>query len=76
MKANEIVIGGTYIAKVSGKLVRVRVIELECIEQRTYVGLLGNKVVFRARQRFLCDNLDTGRRVTFKTAAKFRRAVS
>ncbi len=68
MRKNEVVIGGKYTAKVSGRLVTVRV---DCIRtapkynprKRDYSG-----------EHTLYDvtNLTTGRKTTFRSAAKFR----
>ena len=62
MKANEIKVGGVYVAKVNGKLTRVRVdaIRAAC----DYKG--------KASTRYDVTNLATGRRTTFRSAAKFR----
>ena len=62
MKKNEIVVGGLYRAKVSNKIVTVRV---DMIRQRTG---------FNDRDSTVYDvtNLVTGRETTFRSAAKFR----
>jgi len=72
MKAAEIKKGGVYIAKVSGNLVQVRVDEIRNAgygKVNCFSGCYeyGNKVVYDV------TNLATGRRTTFKSAAKFRR---
>jgi hypothetical protein len=72
MKANEIEVGGKYIAKVSSNLVTVRVDEIREVtssRMNHYSGRLDytDKVVYDV------TNLATGRRTTFKSAAKFRR---
>ena len=75
MKASEIEKGGKYIAKVSGVLTTVRVDEIREVTRfggmHAYTGLAKyvDKVVYDV------TNLKTGRRTTFKSAAKFRRAV-
>lgn len=67
MKKHEIKVGGHYIAKVSGKLTTVKV---EAIRKTNS---------YRAHQphtpvtRYDVTNLTTGRRTTFRSAAKFRR---
>jgi hypothetical protein len=60
MKADEIKIGGYYIAKVSNNLTVVRV------QDRPYGSKSG----------YLCINMKTGREVVFKSAAKFRKEVT
>jgi len=75
MKANEIEKGGKYVAKVSGVLTTVRVDEIREVSwsrMNHYSGRLDrtDKVVYDV------TNLKTGRRTTFKSAAKFRRAVT
>ena len=62
MKAKYIKIGGLYRAKVAGKLTTVRV-----------GGLTDN--AFGQRLVYDVTNLATGRRTTFRSAAKFRREV-
>lgn len=61
MKANEIKVGGVYVAKVGGNLTRVRVDAIWI----NYAGYTQWNVT----------NLKTGRRTTFRSAAKFRSAV-
>lgn len=61
MKKSEIKVGGCYIAKVSGRLTTVRVDEIT-----THAGIK------RDEQRYHVTNLVTGRRTTFRSAAKFR----
>ena len=63
MKASEIETGHTYVAKVSGKLTRVRVDSVR--EDWNY---LGNK----ATTQYDVTNLATGRRTTFRSARRFR----
>jgi hypothetical protein len=65
MKASEIEVGGTYTARVSGNLVAVRVDAIrETVESR------GSKLV--DGHRYDVTNLATGRKLTFRSAAKFR----
>lgn len=75
MKQNEIKVGGIYIAKVSNKLTRVRVDEI-----RTYNPTFGKYAyttsLFKKEQlRYDVTNLTTGRKTTFRSAAKFRGEV-
>ena len=67
MKKNEIVVGGLYKAKVSGNVVTVKV---EAI--REYFGGVG----FNNGWRYDVLNTATGRRTTFRSAAKFRSEVN
>jgi len=75
MKATEIEKGGIYIARISGNLVQVRVDEIREVtssRMNHYSGRLDytDKVIYDV------TNLATGRRTTFKSAAKFRRPVN
>ncbi len=67
MKAKEIVVGGKYVARISGKLTTVRV---DQIRARGPIGRV-------ARETIVYDvtNLSTGRKTTFRSAAKFRHAA-
>ena len=60
MKASQISIGGVYLAKVSNRIVQVRVNSFDMSGPR-----MGYKVT----------NLTTGRSLRFKSAAKFRSAA-
>jgi DNA helicase-2/ATP-dependent DNA helicase PcrA len=64
MKANEIKIGGRYEAMVSNRLTIVRV---DAIRTRDGYGIRRDQTVYDA------TNLTTGRKVTFASAAKFRK---
>ena len=64
MKKNEIKVGGTYIAKVAGKLTTVRV---DRIIDQTAFG--------KACTTYAVTNLTTRRDTTFRSAAKFRNEV-
>ena len=64
MKAKEIKVGGTYSAKVSGKLTTVRVNTI-----RTRHGFKRDTTVYDV------TNLTTGRKTTFSSAMKFRRVA-
>mgnify|MGYP001618153215 CR=1 FL=1 len=63
MKKNEIIVGGLYRAKVSGKLTTVRVDDIREDEG------FGTR---KASTRYDLTNLVTGRKTTFRSAAKFR----
>lgn len=74
MKANEIKQGGIYTAKVSGKITKVKVLairETSKFSRSSYSG----QSVYRDAVVYDVTNLSTGRRTTFKSAAKFRAAV-
>jgi hypothetical protein len=58
MKAHEITLGGIYLAKVSSKLVKVRVDHI----RTTHTG----------RTVYDVTNLTTGRRITFRSPQRFR----
>lgn len=65
MRAHEISVGGHYIARVSGRLVTVQVIGVHEVFTRMPNGRMAYDVV----------NTDTGRKLVFASAAKFRYAV-
>lgn len=65
MKATDIEIGGIYLAKVSGKLVRLRVEEI-----RWAIWALGKE-----RIGWICTNLDTGRQIVVRSPQRFRERV-
>ena len=67
MKKSEIKAGHKYVAKVSNKLTTVRVDEIEQTED--WVTTRKEKTVYHV------TNTATGRKTTFKSAAKFRREV-
>jgi hypothetical protein len=67
MKKSEIVVGGLYIAKVSNKLVTVRV---DSIDVSTAWHEDKERTFYRI------TNLATGRKTTFRSAAKFRASWS
>ncbi len=56
MKKSEIEKGGIYIAKVSGKIVKVRV----------------NEIRQGVMTRYDCTNMATGRQITVRSAMRFR----
>ncbi len=64
MKKAEIKVGGHYIAKVSGRIVTVRVDAI-----RECGGYDHNRPVYDV------TNLTTGRKTTFRSAAKFRSEI-
>lgn len=72
MRQTNVTVGGCYEAKVSGRVVTVRVDRIEDWPGHRYVG------AFKAKggKRYHGTNLATGRPVAFKSARKFRRAVS
>ena len=59
MKKAEIKAGGIYVAKVSGKLTSVRVDAI-------------NESSFSSRTIYAVMNLKTGRKITFRSAMRFR----
>lgn len=65
MKKDEIVVGGLYLAKVSDRVVTVRVDRIE--EGHSTRGTNGRKTIY-----YEVTNLSTGRKTTFRSAAKFR----
>lgn len=69
MKGSEIKVGGLYTARISGKFVTVRVDKIREVE-----GWTGHTSSRAARRQTHYDitNLNTGRRTTFRSAAKFR----
>lgn len=65
MKNSEVVIGGVFVAKISNKLVRVRIDrEISRVGLRT------------SRKGWQATNLTTGRQVMIKSGAKLRRRIS
>lgn len=72
MKKAEIKVGGKYLAKVNNKLTTVRVDEIEKVYVKSYVvgGRRDKEVTIYA-----VTNLTTGRKTTFRSAAKFRSEV-
>ena len=69
MKKNEIHVGSTYLARVSGRLVTVKV---EAIR-----GGVNYRGIREGRDQRYYDvrNLSTGRKLTFRSAAKFHSVV-
>lgn len=66
MKKSEIKVGGHYAARVSGNFVTVRVDEIAKRESNVYR---------KGGTYYVVTNLKTGRKLTFKSAMKFRREV-
>lgn len=64
MKSSEITIGSTYLARVSGKFVHVKVLEI----REEFRGEKSRRVYFVV-------NLATNRRLVFRSAQKFRREI-
>ena len=62
MRASQVKIGETYIARVSGNLVPIKV--LEEVQSFTFSG--------KRKTNFRCRNERTGREIVVKSAAKFR----
>jgi hypothetical protein len=62
MKPAEITLGSVYVAKVSGRLTRVRV---DNIVERLSYGK-------RSQTHYLCTNLATGRPVTVRSCQRLR----
>lgn len=77
MKASEIKIGGVYVAKVSNRLTDVRVDEIREVPgvRRSYGLGLASRIT-RDRTVYHVTNLATGRKTTFRSAAKFRGVVN
>ena len=77
MKKSEIKVGGLYTAKVSEKLVMVRVDEIVTssnLKSKVRENVYGRKTL-RDVTTYLVTNLSTGRQVTFRSAARFRKEV-
>ena len=66
MKQKDVVIGGRYLAKVSGRLRVVRITEI----QNSYSPATGH-----GRTTFAAVNEATGRQVTIRSALRLRRKV-
>lgn len=67
MKRTEIKVGGIYIAKVGSNITRVRV---DGINEHNFARLVGESAI-----SYDVTNLKTGRKTTFRSAAKFRSEV-
>ena len=66
MKLNDVQIGGRYIAKVSGRVVTVRVVEIVQVEASRFA---------RARTSIEAVNEATGRRISIRSPLRLRRCV-
>jgi hypothetical protein len=74
MKAEQIVVGGTYLIRHHGE-VGLTEVRVDAIEQKeTYVGFsrYSSQPQYRALTRYRCTKLSTGRTITVKSATKFR----
>lgn len=74
MKAEEIIVGGVYIAKVSRQLVPCKVLRITKQEAFRAPPLSGRRSR-SAKTFYAVENLRTGRETTFRSASKFRRVV-
>ena len=75
MKASEIHIGAYYLAKVSGKVVTVRVESITEVPGRHIPEAhrpIGGRSKYPDRTVYGVTNLDTGRKTTFRSAQRFR----
>lgn len=68
MKKSEIIVGETYVAKVSNQLTVVRLNSIQKTEARPPYS--------KSRTHYACVNLKTGREVGFRSAASFRRKAT
>jgi hypothetical protein len=75
MKANEIQVGRKYRAKVGGNLTTVRVDAIREVERFGGTDAYTGRAKWTDRPVYDVTNLTTGRRTTFRSAAKFRCAV-
>jgi hypothetical protein len=66
MRGSQITIGGVYLAKVSGKIVPVRVLSKY---EHFYRG-------GRSHDAFICENMTTGRKIRVRSVQRFRSQVS
>jgi hypothetical protein len=71
MKAKDIIVGGKYRAKISGRLTTVRVDATRIIHRIAGVTY-GGSTIYRDAVVYDVTNLTTGRKTTFRSAAKFR----
>ena len=71
MKASEIKIGGIYHAKVSGRIVPVRVDEIHVTPAQVFDNMRGIK----SKTAYDVTNQVTGRKTTFRSAKKFMALV-
>jgi hypothetical protein len=66
LKLSEVEVGGRYAAKVSGRVVTVRVVEIVLVEATRFS---------RARTSIEAVNEATGRRISIRSPLRLRRAV-
>ena len=66
MKLSEVEVGGRYTAKVSGRIVTVRVVEIIAVEATRWSN---------AKTRIEAVNEATGRRVSIRSPQRLRRRV-
>lgn len=71
MKAKDIEIGGLYTARISGKFTTVRV---DRVDYRSRPGRFAHTGA-AVRTIYEVTNMNTGRQITFRSAAKFRSKV-
>ena len=74
MKASEVKVGEAYIAKVSGKLVPVKLLAISEVTKWAGRTLAGDSK-YRQAPLYECINLVTRRILSFRSAAKFRHRV-
>ncbi len=73
MKQSEIHVNGLYMAKVSNRLVPVRVVRID--EQAGFKSTTSGYRI-KSRSVYVVMNTVTGRETRFRSAAKFRSAVA
>ena len=66
MKLSDVQVGGRYTAKVSGRIVTVRVVEIVAVEATRWSN---------AKTRIEAVNEDTGRRITIRSPQRLRKCV-
>ena len=66
MKLSDVQVGGRYTAKVSGRIVTVRVVEIVAVEATRWSN---------AKTRIEAVNEDTGRRITIRSPQRLRTRV-
>ena len=78
MKKTEIKVGGIYTVKVSGKVVPVRVDAIRKVESYRSSGYQRRRDAYwnDFKRHYDVTNLSTGRKMTFKSAARFRKEVT
>lgn len=73
MKKNQIVVGGRYTARVSGKLVVIRVTDIKEFDPHFNPNSYRQAVT---KTRYYGTNESTGRTVIFRSASRFRYSTS